>query len=685
MKRKGIKARMLKTILPIVTISFILITVFSYYSSKKIIDSEIKQKMTASLDKNTEMVQGRLDKNAKVAETLAKTVQSSYKNLSRNDIASILENIVTINNDTLGAGVWFEPYGYDGNTKLYGPDAYKDGGSIKYTDEYSSESYNYLNQDWYKIASQTKDMSVWASPYVDDVTKLSLTTASSPMYDSNKKFIGTATADVNLTSIQTIISSIKMGRNGGAILIDKDGKYIAGTGIKSESILNKKIGEDSNAGLKAIAKDLISHKSGNTVFKNSYGNNMTYYTTISSTGWKLLIYQPVSELYAQVNSFVYFLVFLAILTIFVVIPFVYFLANRISKEIKMVNGLAASMSEGDLTKRLDMISNDEFGEMAENLNNMVDNIRSMIKSVIDYSGDLSAASQELSATVEEMSSEFENIGNNTKAIARGSEDVSASSEEISASMEEINESLNNLSAKTIKSSANSEKAKKRAEEAQEECKRSTKISKDVVSEKEKNIMKAIEDGKVVEDIKVMADSIEEIASQTNLLALNAAIEAERAGQNGKGFAVVAEEVRKLAEESSVAASKVQMTILKVQKAFENLSESSGDVLGYLNTDVIKEFDKFDNVCNQYYKDSDFLSSMSEELAAMSEQITATVDGVSKAVVNMSASAQKASDGSGSINESIDESSQGMEQVAKTAQNQAELAQKLNEIVQKFKI
>jgi methyl-accepting chemotaxis protein len=68
------------------------------------------------------------------------------------------------------------------------------------------------------------------------------------------------------------------------------------------------------------------------------------------------------------------------------------------------------------------------------------------------------------------------------------------------------------------------------------------------------MLKAIRDGKNVEEIKNIAETIEEIASQTNLLALNAAIEAASAGEAGRGFAVVADEVRKLAEESTESVS-----------------------------------------------------------------------------------------------------------------------------------
>ena len=199
------------------------------------------------------------------------------------------------------------------------------------------------------------------------------------------------------------------------------------------------------------------------------------------------------------------------------------------------------------------------------------------------------------------------------------------------------------------------------------------------------MMKAIEDGRVVEKIKVMADTIASIAEQTNLLALNAAIEAARAGEQGRGFAVVAEEVRKLAEQSSQAVTGIQETIIKVQTAFKSSVNTGSDILNFINNNVNEQFDAYGKTGIQYYNDSDFVSKMSEEIAAMSEEITATVGEVNGAIQNMALTSQDSNEQSETIKESMDEATIAIEQVAQTAQSQAELAQKLNEMVQKFKI
>jgi methyl-accepting chemotaxis protein len=265
------------------------------------------------------------------------------------------------------------------------------------------------------------------------------------------------------------------------------------------------------------------------------------------------------------------------------------------------------------------------------------------------------------------------------------QESSSGTEEISASIQEVNSSINILSQKAMEGSNNATSSKNRASLVKSNSKTALEKAREIYSEKQNNMRKVIEDGKIVDNIKVMADTIANIAEETNLLALNAAIEAARAGEQGKGFAVVAEEVRKLAEQSSEAVQNIQTTIVEVQSAFKNSIDTGSDILDFINKDVHDQFAEYENTGIQYYDDSDFVSNMSEEIAAMSEEVTATVGQVSEAVQSLAETAQNSSEHTETIKESIDETTQAIEQVAQVAQNQAEVAQKLTSVIQKFKL
>ena len=135
----------------------------------------------------------------------------------------------------------------------------------------------------------------------------------------------------------------------------------------------------------------------------------------------------------------------------------------------------------------------------------------------------------------------------------------------------------------------------------------------------------------VNQIDELSEAILEITAQTNLLALNAAIEAARAGEAGKGFAVVADEIRKLAEHSKNAVSRIQEVARTIYSAVNNLSSSSGEILSFVDKQVLKDYDSLVDTSEQFNQSSAGINDMVMEYSASSEELYASIHSMVKAI------------------------------------------------------
>lgn len=361
------------------------------------------------------------------------------------------------------------------------------------------------------------------------------------------------------------------------------------------------------------------------------------------------------------------------------------ITNSALKEINKIFKFSEDVSNGILNRSIELTSKDEIGMIAEKLNIAGESIKTLVKQIMQSTDHMNASSQELSATTEEISSMMSSVNESTNQIAKGSQNLSSVTEEISASTQEIDENISKLSLKANEAANSSAEIKKRAINIKEKASSSIEEGKTIYDEKRKNIIKAIEAGKIVSEVKTMSASIASISEQTNLLALNAAIEAARAGEQGKGFAVVAEEVRKLSEESSKSVKSISQMVIAVESAFNNISKSGNEILDYIANVVTPNYQLLMDTGIQYEKDAEFINDMSNGINNSLNQIKEVVSQVNTAIEDAASTAEQSAAGSEEIIASVNEVTKAIEDISLSSQSQAELSQKISQVVNKFTI
>ncbi|MBP7349599.1 MAG: methyl-accepting chemotaxis protein [Butyrivibrio sp.] len=311
-------------------------------------------------------------------------------------------------------------------------------------------------------------------------------------------------------------------------------------------------------------------------------------------------------------------------------------------------------NNGDLTVRIQTRTSSELIYIKNGINLFIQTLQHVMKDVKSGTVVLTDSSSivhsriqmatdnvtNTSAALEELSASMENVSSTTTVISDKLQNVKAAADEITAEAENGTVTASNIKAEAdvIKKTASQKKANTgaRMEELSSVLTQSVRESENV--------------GRINELTNVILD----IASQTNLLALNASIEAARAGEAGKGFAVVAEEISSLAENSRHTAGNIQKISQEVTQAVTTLSSNATEVLNFINTTVIADYDSFVETGKQYEDTAVLINRMLDKFTAKAENLKSIMDEMSSSISSIAHSVQESAQ---AINMSANNSSQ----------------------------
>ena len=360
------------------------------------------------------------------------------------------------------------------------------------------------------------------------------------------------------------------------------------------------------------------------------------------------------------------------------------LTKTIKNSVTTITTTAKKAADGDLSRNIDLETEDEFGEIANYFNEMLDATRSVLLR-------MQGTSEEVAQSSERLTENAEQSAQATQSVAEAVTNVSASAAMQMDALTLTTERVGRLQEGMTDVVGVVRSGMKSVNDAVEHANEGNTLAATTVQQMNRIAETVAESADTVaklgessKEIGSIVEVITGIAGQTNLLALNAAIEAARAGEHGRGFAVVAEEVRKLAEESRTAAEQIGERIRAIQQSTDaavRAIELGRDTVQEGKENVTQTGDYFQRIVTQV-----------ETVRASTENIMTTIEGLQRPVAeiaeeadNVSRQARAVADEAQSVSASSEEQAAGMDEIAAASRSLAKLSAEMQQMVKQFRL
>jgi methyl-accepting chemotaxis protein len=421
------------------------------------------------------------------------------------------------------------------------------------------------------------------------------------------KTIGFFSGVVSVDSIQKLVSSIKLGTDGSAMLLSGDGTIIAHQDeafVMKTNLLTDMNGQEQ-AELSKLAHEMTAGKTGTDRLKGLSGiQEYIVYGPVARTFWSFAFVVADKQVHETADGLAHITAVTASVILTVLLLLAGLIIARALKPLSVVKETITRIASGsaDLTKRIQITSNNEIGALVAGFNLFTEKLQAIItelkklKDILADSGDaLSAGVSDTSAAITQISSGIDEMGKHISGQADGVQETAGAVNEIASNIESLEHMVEIQASGVTEASASVEEMIGNI--------KSVNSSVEKMSESFLVLSKNVQEGnlrqedvnKRIAQIESESEMLQEansviagIAEQTNLLALNAAIEAAHAGESGKGFSVVAGEIRTLSETSTTQSKRIGEQLKEIKNSIGDVvsaSAAAGTAFGSVITEI----------------------------------------------------------------------------------------------------